>query len=30
MLLAALVIVVNFVVDVAQAWIDPRVRASAL
>ena len=30
MLLAALVIVVNFLVDVAQAWIDPRVRASAL
>ena len=30
MLLAALVIVVNFVVDVAQAWIDPRVRTSAL
>ena len=30
MLLAALVIVVNFVVDVAHAWVDPRVRANAL
>jgi peptide/nickel transport system permease protein len=26
MLLAALVIVVNFVVDVLVAWIDPRLR----
>jgi peptide/nickel transport system permease protein len=30
MLLAALVIVVNFLVDVAHAWIDPRVRTGAL
>ena len=28
MLLAAVVVVVNFVVDVLYAWVDPRLRAS--